>query len=176
MLAAWLGWERSESSWASFVVLHALATWFLVGMIWTVQYVHYPLFANVGAENYVEFQAEHVSRIGVVLAVPWIAEGVATLGLLMFARRGRELVVVSLGAAAAAAVLVISGFVSAPAHGALADGFETVVHERLLDWNLVRSLLWSFKGGVAAALLWWLVRPEVRTTAVRAPVFPRPSR
>ncbi len=141
----------------SSVAVHALATWFMVGLIWTVHHVHYPLFADVGPAEYVEFQAEHVSRIGLVLAVPWLVEGVATLGLLLLARRRREIVTVLVGAVAAAGVLVISGLASAPAHSELADGFDAAVHDRLMAWNLVRALLWTVKGAVAAVLLWWLV-------------------
>ncbi len=157
MTITWLGRPRNESSWSALVVAHACATWFLVGMIWFVQYVHYPLFANVGDAEYVEFQAEHVSRIGLVLALPWITEGVTTLGLLGLAQRGRELVVVLAGAAAAAGVLLISGLESAPAHGALADGFDPDIHAGLLEWNLARALLWTLKGAIAAVLLWWAV-------------------
>lgn len=150
------------------MVVHALATWFLVGLIWLVHHVHYPLFADVGPAEYVEFQAEHVSRIGVVLAGPWLVEGVATLGLLILARRRREVVVVVVGAAAAAGVVLISGLASAPAHSELADGFDAVVHDRLMAWNLVRALLWSLKGAVAAVLLWWVV-VDGRGAAVASP-------
>jgi hypothetical protein len=132
----------------------------MVGLIWTVHQVHYPLFANVGPAEYVDFQAEHVSRIGVVLAGPWFVEGVATLGLLLLVRRPREMVTVLVGVAAAAGVLLISGFASAPAHSELADGFDAAVHDRLMAWNLVRALLWTLKGGVAAVLLWWVVVPS----------------
>ncbi len=147
------------------MIAHALATWFLVGMIWTVHLVHYPLFADVGAAEYVDFQAEHVRRIGAVLVVPWFVEGVTTLGLLLLVRRRRELLVALAGAAAAAGVLLISGFASAPAHAELADGFDAAVHDRLMDWNLVRAWLWTGKGAVAALLLVWAVGEQRRERA-----------
>ena len=34
---------------SALLAAHAAATWALVGLIWTVQVVHYPLFALVGA-------------------------------------------------------------------------------------------------------------------------------
>lgn len=157
MLATFTTRPRDEVWWARAVVANALATWFLVGLIWTVHHVHYPLFAEVGPAEYVGFQAEHVDRIGLVLAVPWAVEGIATLGLLVLARQRRELVAVLVGAAAAGGVLLISGLASAPAHSELADGFDAAVHDRLMAWNLVRALLWTLQGGVAALLLWWLV-------------------
>lgn len=142
--------------------LHAIATWFMVGLIWTVHVVHYPSFPEVGPDEYVAFQAGHVDRIGALLAVPWALEGLATVGLIVLARSRRELVTVAVAAVAGGAILLISGFASAPAHGDLSDGFDVLVHDRLMAWNLVRTLLWTAKGVAAALLLWWAI-PGVRS-------------
>lgn len=149
-------------------VVHVLATWFMVGMIWTIHLVHYPLFAEVGDDAYVAYQAAHVDRIGMLLAVPWLLEGVTLLGLLWLAYLGgrRDLrLPVTIGAVAMAAVLVISGFWSAPAHGELADGFDAAVHDRLMTANLVRALAWSIRGAMAAwiVLLLWPREPGQST-------------
>lgn len=128
----------------------------MVGMIWTIHLVHYPLFAEVGPESYVRFQAEHVERIGALLFVPWFTEGLTLLALLWFvtAQRRRDIAVPALiGAVAMAVVLIISGFWSAPAHGDLADGFDAAVHDRLMSANFVRALAWTVRGFCAA----WIV-------------------
>lgn len=138
------------------VVVHVLATWFMVGMIWTIHTVHYPLFAEVGEATYVAFQSAHVERIGRLLLVPWLVEGVTLLGLLVVAFPGGQRgirVPVAIGAVAMAVVLVISGFWSAPAHGELADGFDPTVHDRLMTANLVRTLAWTVRGVTAVWIL-----------------------
>lgn len=132
----------------------------MVGLIWTIHVVHYPLFAKVGEANYVAFQAEHVDRIGSLLLVPWLTEGLTLLGVSAMAFLGgrRELrLPAAIGSVGMAVVLVISGFWSAPAHGELADGFDASVHARLMDANLVRTLAWTVCGVAATwvlALLW----------------------
>jgi len=132
------------------VIAHVAATLFMVGLIWTIHVVHYPLFAEVGASNYVEYQAAHVDRIGLVLAFPWLLEGLTLLGVLVLAVERRDLRVPALvGALAMAVVLVISGVWSAPAHGELADGFDAAVHDRLMTANLVRTLAWTVCGASA---------------------------
>ena len=91
------------------VIAHVAATLFMVGLIWTIHVVHYPLFAEVGAENYVDYQSAHVERIGIVLAFPWLLEGLTLLGVMALAVERRELRVPALvGAVAMAVVLVIS--------------------------------------------------------------------
>ena len=68
------GFSLSPRNELCVVAVHALSTWFMVGMIWTIQIVHYPLFAFVGSETYEDFQAKHVEVIGVLLVVPWLVE------------------------------------------------------------------------------------------------------
>lgn len=134
------------------VIVHLVATCVMVGLIWTIHVVHYPLFAEVGADAYVGYQRGHLDRIGALLAVPWLVEGVCAAALLLAAdRRVRRLAVV--GAVAMAGVLLISAVWSAPAHGELAHGFDPEVHGRLMTANLVRTLLWTARGVVAVLML-----------------------
>lgn len=149
--------RRVPGSWIRpLVIAHVAATLFMVGLIWTIHVVHYPLFAEVGAANYVDYQSAHVERIGIVLAFPWLLEGLTLLGVMALAVERRELRVPALvGAVAMAMVLVISGVWSAPAHGELADGFDAAVHDRLMTANLVRTLAWSLCG---ASAVWVMTR------------------
>lgn len=138
------------------LVIHLAATLFMVGLIWTIHYVHYPLFANVGESTYVNFQAAHVERIGRLLFVPWLTEGVTLLGMLTLAFLGGNQswrIPTVINGVAMAVVLVISGFWSAPAHGKLADGFDASVHDQLMTANLIRTLAWTVCGICAV----WLV-------------------
>ena len=128
----------------------------MVGLIWTIHYVHYPLFAYVGESTYISFQAEHVARIGRLLFVPWLTEGITLLGILVIAFLGGRKdwrVPAVINGAAMAVVLVISGFWSAPAHAKLADGFDKSVHDQLMTVNLIRTLAWSVCGVCAI----WIV-------------------
>lgn len=135
------------------VLIHLVATWFMVGLIWTIHVVHYPLFAEVGEASYVAFQAAHVDRIGALLLVPWATEGITAAVILLFAvgTRDRRLMPPAVvGAIAMGVILLISGFWSAPAHGELADGFDAEVHDRLMNADLVRTLAWTARGLTAA--------------------------
>lgn len=131
------------------LVIHLAATLFMVGLIWTIHFVHYPLFANVGESTYASFQAAHIKRIGKLLFVPWLTEGITLIGVLALAFLGghRALRVLAvINGAAMAVVLVISGFWSAPAHSRLADGFDTSIHDQLMTVNLIRTLAWTVCG------------------------------
>ena len=125
----------------------------MVGLIWTIHTVHYPPFALVGDENYVEFQAAHVDRIGKLLFIPWAAEGATALLLLIWAWRQRDQTLLAplvIGGIAMGVVLIVSGFFSAPAHADLANGFVPEVHDRLMTADLVRTLAWTLRGVTAS--------------------------
>ena len=155
--------EVLERSTRGVVIAHCLSTFFMVGLIWTIHTVHYPLFAYVGDSTYVQFQAEHVERIGKLLLLPWLTEGVTLMALLALALMGsrKDLRVPALlNGFAMAFVLIISGFWSAPAHGELADGFDASVHSRLMTANLIRTLAWTVCGLCALLILAKTWRPS----------------
>lgn len=145
------------------IIVHFAATFFMVGLIWTIHTVHYPLFANVGNDAYIAFQAEHVDRIGKLLLFPWLTEGATLLGILGLAFLGGRHSLrapVLLNGFAMAVVLLISGLWSAPSHGKLADGFDASVHTTLMNANLVRTIAWTVCGISAAWIMTIVWRPQ----------------
>lgn len=130
----------------------------MVGLIWTIHTVHYPLFAHVGESTYAAFQSQHVDRIGKLLFLPWLTEGITLLAVLVLAFFGNQRnlrLPAFLNGVGMAIALIISGFWSAPAHGDLADGFNAAVHDRLMTANLVRSLAWTLCG---VSAIWIVAR------------------
>ena len=155
--------EALQRNSRTLLVIHLAATLFMVGLIWTIHYVHYPLFAYVGESTYASFQAAHVERIGKLLFVPWLTEGITLIGVLALAFLGTHKVLrvpAVINGAAMAVVLVISGFWSAPAHAKLADGFDTSIHGQLMTVNLIRTLAWTVCGICAM----WMVLSDSLST------------
>ena len=93
---------------AATVAVHAAATMAMVGLIWTVQVVHYPLFESVGAEAYPNYQSRHIDRIGAVLVVPWGLEGLSIVALLVLARERKMRVLAVVGAALMGLILLVT--------------------------------------------------------------------
>jgi len=50
------------------LVAHAAATLVMVGVIWFVQVVHYPLMARVSASEFAAYEREHQNRTTFVVA------------------------------------------------------------------------------------------------------------
>jgi len=128
------------------LLVHVAATWFMVGLIWLIQLVHYPLFAAVGPAAFAGYAERHRRRILPVVAVPMLIE-LATGSLLLVARpEGVDAWIVWAGAGLIAVVWVVTAFVSSPLHGKLAPAFDPAFAARLVATNWVRTIAWSVRG------------------------------
>ena len=134
------------------LLVHLVATAALAGVGWTVQLVVYPAFALVGERRWADYHDRHSRAITLVVAVPWVAQGVSTAALLLGPAAGGP--AASLGLSVLALVTVVVTVAAAvPAHGRLTGGFRDEELRRLLRANLVRAVAWTASAGWAAALL-----------------------
>ena len=131
------------------LLVNAATTLFMVGVIWFVQIVHYPLFSLVGEAAFPEYERHHARRTGWVVAMPMLLElgtAIATVWCL-----GGALAWCGLGLLAVA--WVSTGLWQVPAHRRLEGGFDAVTHRRLMRTNWVRTVAWSARGIIACALV-----------------------
>lgn len=140
------------------VVAHLVSTVFLTGLIWTIQIVHYPLFALVGPDRFPAYEAAHSARITAVIALPWAVQGVTTLVLLLAPPAGLPRPLVWAAAVLAAVPVAVTVLASVPAHSVLGDGFEAAAHARLVTTNWLRTAAWTVHSGVAIGMLVVLLR------------------
>lgn len=123
----------------------------LTGLIWTIQRVHYPLFALVPASHFGGFHARHSRRIAQLVGPLMLAELLSASWLLLhpgglpgWLAVGQFLPV--------AGVWLLTGLVFVPLHGRLADGPDPATLRRLVRLNWPRTFLWTAR---LILLLWW---------------------
>ncbi len=142
-----------STSTALLLSVHLVATAAMVGLIWFVQIVHYPLFAAVGTDQFVAYEQAHQHRTSFVVGPPMAAEGVTALVLLVAAPDGVGRVLPLIGAGLLAVVLASTVFLQVPAHAALARSHDAAHIRRLVRTNWIRTIGWSARGIVAVAML-----------------------
>jgi hypothetical protein len=123
----------------------------LVGLIWMVQLVAYPLFARAGAAGFPAYHAAHSSWIGLVVGPLMLGELLAA-GLFLLERPAfvpAWLAWAGMGLVLAA--WATTAFVSVPQHGVLSRGFDEHAHAVLVSTNWIRTAAWTARG---ALLLW----------------------
>jgi hypothetical protein len=135
-----------------------VATAVMTGVIWFVQWVHYPLLATVPVDRAVETAVVHQRRTGQVLALPMTAEGVTTLWLLVSRPDAVSLVLPWLGAVLLAVALGSTVFLSVPLHSKMATNPTAEVGRRLVVTNWPRTIAWSARAVVCTVMLLQVVR------------------
>lgn len=133
------------------LLLHTAVTWVLVGLIWTIQRVHYPLFEHIGEAKFPAYHARHMWLI-TWLVGPLAAAEAGSAGLLLWAGEKSPLFWVSLVALAIAWISTF--FFQVPLHSRLSNGFDPPAFRRLIATNWLRTIAWTVRAACLLLLLW----------------------
>ena len=123
-----------------FVLGQLASTLPLVGLIWTIQVVHYPLFGAVGAPGFVGYHARHSTRISLVVMPLMLVELATTIGSVVV-DTGRWIALIPV-----AVVWATTFLISVPLHGRLGTGFDARAHRALVVTNWIRTAAWTAHG------------------------------
>jgi hypothetical protein len=134
---------------------HAASTFCMVGLVWFVQHVHYPLFAGVGAHQFAAYAHAHVSRTNPIVGPPMLVEAATALALVALPPPNVPRLLPLLGVALLVVIWLSTSLLQVPRHRELVSGFDASAHRRLVASNWIRTTAWSLRG---ALVLWMLFR------------------
>lgn len=139
--------------WSTTILLiHLSATWAMVGLIWFVQIVHYPLFANVET-SFNHYEQLHQQRTTWVVAPIMLAE-LVTAVLLAFSPTFADVQKWCwLGLGLVLLIWLSTAFLQVPCHKELAKEYNLAVIDKLVRTNWIRTAAWSLRGCLAIFLL-----------------------
>ncbi len=130
-------------------MIHAASTWFMVGVIWYVQVVHYPLFAKVGRGPFPGYEAENIRRTAIVVVPVMSLE----LGSAVWLWKEAPSAITGVGLALLLFLWASSALAQGVLHARLTRGFRRSVWFTLLGSNWARTAAWSLRGLLVCALL-----------------------
>lgn len=132
--------------------LHLSATAAMFGLIWFVQFVHYPLLRHVGEADFPSYAARHIRQttwvVGplmlceVATALHLLAAGVGTLGPWPW-----------VGIGLLSLIWISTAVLQVPCHGKLEKSKDLAAIDRLVATNWVRTWAWTLRVPVAVVLL-----------------------
>lgn len=133
-------------------LVNLVVTWYLVGLIWMVQAVHYKMFDRVGETEFQTYESDHSRLITPIVGPPMLIE-IATAGLLIVsAPPGIPRSALIAGFAAVLAIWLSTYFIQVPCHSRLMNGFNQADYQRLVNSNWIRTVLWTARGLLMAYL------------------------
>ena len=138
------------------LIVARMSVWAMVGLIWTVQLVHSPIFdaidRGVDDDRWRHFGDRHRRSISWVVGPFMFAEGFTGLWMMIDPPGdvGRLLPVVA--AALMAVAYGTTAFVSVPLHAQLTAHYDDDAHRRLVATNWIRTAAWTARGLVVAVI------------------------
>jgi uncharacterized membrane protein len=136
----------------SILLAHAAATWFMTGLIWFVQVVHYPLFDRVGADDSARYCVDN-RRLTTFVVVPVMLCEAAMSAALVWLLPATLKTLACGGAAMLLAIWLSTALIQLPRHLQLSTGFDAAVHRGLVVSNWLRTILWTARGILALVLI-----------------------
>ena len=143
------------------LLLQLAATLTMVGVIWFVQIVHYPLFSQVGREEFRRYEMDHQRLTSWVVGPPMLAELLTAILLLWWKPAGIPSIALWTGLALLLSVWVVTYTVQVPLHASLILSYDGAIQRRLVRGNWYRTFAWSARG----LLVLWMVGQLVTLTS-----------
>ena len=128
----------------NFVLLgHLIFTSIMTGVIWVIQFVHYPSFHFIEKELYTAFQKFHMNKISIIVIPIMLAELIT--GMMLFLDKSSKSPFLTISIIILVLIWLITGFFFAKAHNELIAGYQELVVNQLVAMNWIRTLLWTLR-------------------------------
>lgn len=135
------------------LLIHTAATLFMLGLIWFVQVVHYPLFGRVGREEFLRYEQAHQRLTTWVVAPPMLLELVTAILLVAMDFTSINPALRWAGLALVVLIWLSTIFVQIPQHAALAKSWDEDVHHKLVRGNWLRTVAWSVRSALSLLMI-----------------------
>jgi hypothetical protein len=135
------------------LLMHAAATLSLFGLIWTIQLVHYPMFAGMARDQFVDWHESHAARISLIVVPLMVIEAVTAVLLCLSPPPGVPAALPWIGAGLVLVHLGSTAFLQVPLHRKLAEGLDPSVVRRLVNTNWLRTVVWTVRAGLVLMMV-----------------------
>lgn len=124
------------------VAAQIFGTFAMVGLIWFVQIVHYPMMRRFPENGFAAIAREHCERTGSVV-LPLMTLELASGVMLWIVGLREPLFALSLGLLAL--IWLSTATLQAPLHRRLIQGKDPLVLNRLIATNWIRTVAWTLR-------------------------------
>ena len=105
-------------------LLNISSTWFMVGLIWLIQIVHYPLFNLVGKNEFQVYHNGHSVLITPLVGTVMIIELISSILLVVFPPKNISITIPIIGVILVFIIWASTAFLQIPQHNLLSKAYE----------------------------------------------------
>ena len=142
-----------------------VATLFMLGIIWFVQIVHYPLLAFIGESNLPGYEQKHRSLTFHIVRPVMFVEGVTAALMLLQPPRGVPREILGVAALLLVVAWVSTAFIQVPCHQRLSNAYDLATFRRLIRTNWIRTTAWTARSLLLIGIAWTFLLSPSRLTS-----------
>lgn len=124
------------------VLLHLVSCAFMTGLIWVIQILHYPVFADIREDQFTSFHLRHSRKISVIVGPVMVIELVTAL---LLTNRFPHDSFLILNLVILIFTWIMTAFHTVPLHQALSTQQDPVKIRQLVFSNWFRTVAWTVR-------------------------------
>ncbi|MFQ5650247.1 MAG: hypothetical protein ACE5IY_09935 [bacterium] len=126
--------------------LHLASTFVMLGLIWFIQLVHYPLLAQISRYRAGAYHQTRMRLATWVFGPPMVTELITAVLLVWRPAAVFPVKMAWVGLALLGVIWLATAFLQAPRHEILAIAFVEETHRKLVSSNWIRTVAWTVRG------------------------------
>ena len=142
------------------ILAQLCSTLYMVGLIWFVQLVHYPLHGHVGTDSFASYQRLHMQWTSYAVGPAMLIEAVSTVALLLNPPQQIPNIAFWIGLGLLLMIWGSTGLLQVPYHEQLTRSFSSDAHSMLVWSNWIRTFAWSARGLLVLWFVYILMQPS----------------
>lgn len=131
---------------SSLFLINFTTTAIMVGVIWTIQIVHYPFFHHVDKQDFTLYMDDHRKKISFIVMPVMLAELASAIGLVLVESAFTSEFII--GLSMLLLIWISTAVLQVPSHSRLAAGYSRTEVDNLVNYNWIRTILWSLRFGL----------------------------
>ena len=134
--------------------VQAIISWFLTGLIWTIQVAHYPIFSYL--TNQPDSFRFHQKRMGLLVAPLMLIELLTAILLLIDQWHSFPYLVLS-NFIIVCCIWLHTFSIMVPIHNKLLTDSNLGLVKKLVKQNWIRTFAWTMKSFLWAGIIWHMI-------------------
>lgn len=128
-----------------YVLMQLVCSWMMIGIIWFMQLVHYPLYAKI-KEGFIEYERSQIRRVAFLVGPIMLIEAITSIILVGVAPIGIQTKLAALNLILLIFIWISTFLFLMGTHQKLSIRFSKKVLHVLIASNWIRAILWTMKG------------------------------
>ncbi len=123
-------------------IFHIFSCFFMTGLIWLVQLIHYPSYKYIDHTKFSAYQNFHTTTITFIVGPVMFIEILTGMAILFDQKLNAAS---SLNFIGLLLIWFATAFFSVPLHGKLSSGYDAQTIQSLIATNWIRTTIWSLR-------------------------------